>query len=564
MSISVMVLSDEGAIIPPYRQYTPVLVDDAGPFSKELYTYSLSDANYLGFYTGNTYLSCAKTKVITCKEPYLHPRVLQLYGLDSSQELIQTFQGCDVLTSYPRKLTLPLREYLLSDSHIESSDLQALQLIVSDINPCLVSIYQQVLKLFELYEPVAIVMHRDYFLEFWRFAESIVHAWHERIAEDTLPLSRIRSHRLLFSILLQTFLLSKPDLSIKQYPSVQFDDTSTSLSLPSWKDDAVPVVFASNERFAPALGVCMNSMLAHTSHDRLYDIVVLESDLSEDSKQRLHLLCNRYQMVNLRFFNPQKLLEGHRLLKNPTDHISMETYYRFLIADILPQYSKVLYLDCDTVVLNDIADLFDVPLCGNVLAAALDPEIPSMIMGSDSSLKEYFQAVLGLKPEEPYLQAGVLVLDLDAFRRLHSVEEWITLAGARRYRFNDQDILNMECKNRFLELPMEWNTVVDCNHRRMPIIEAGPYWMYKTYCKARKHPKLVHYAGFEKPWDAPFSDFAYLFWHYARDSEFYDRLLGMLHLEKVEKKRGLLGCMFPRGSKRRIWAKKIFYRVTGN
>jgi lipopolysaccharide biosynthesis glycosyltransferase len=98
----------------------------------------------------------------------------------------------------------------------------------------------------------------------------------------------------------------------------------------------------------------------------------------------------------------------------------------------------------------------------------------------------------------------------------------------------------------------------------MPIIKAGPYEIYAAYIEARKHPKLVHYAGFEKPWDAPFSDYAYLFWHFAKDSEFYDRLLGMLELGKIEKKQGILVRMFPRGSKRRTWAKRIFYRATDN
>jgi lipopolysaccharide biosynthesis glycosyltransferase len=130
---------------------------------------------------------------------------------------------------------------------------------------------------------------------------------------------------------------------------------------------------------------------------------------------------------------------------------------------------------------------------------------------------------------------------------------------------DDQDILNKECRGLYHTLPMEWNLVVDCNHRRLPIIEAGPYSVLQEYREARRHPKIVHYAGFEKPWDAPDSDFADVFWHYARTSEFYDRLLVMVQVSSASpRKQSLLMRLFPRGSKRRAFAKRLFYRTTGS
>ncbi len=564
MSISVIVLSDEGAIIPSYPHFCTAVANDAGAFSQTLFENALPESDFLGLFTGGAYLSVRPTQEHVINELFLNPQAIVNHGLDDAQAMIRILDGCNVISSYPTGHSHSMKQVLISEFHVESDDIQTLHLVISEKFQMMERSFLRALDMSSMYEPIAMIMKRDRFLQFLNFAEQVICDWYERSTVTSFPLTNNQTLSFLFPPLYKNFLNSLPDIPIKQFTSGCFHNTKTGLFLPSWKNEAVPVVFASNERFAPALGVCIHSMLAYTSSERYYDIVVLESDLSDDSKHRLHLLCSRYPMAQLRFFNPQHLLKGRRIQKNPTDHISLETYYRFLIADILPQYSKVLYLDCDTVILDDVSKLFDLQLCENVLAAALDPEIPSMAMGADPSLKEYMHTVLGMEQHDPYLQAGVLVIDLKRMQSLHSVDEWIALAGERRYRYNDQDILNKECKGKFLQLPMEWNTVVDCNHRRMPIIKAGPYEIYAAYIEARKHPKLVHYAGFEKPWDAPFSDYAYLFWHFAKDSEFYDRLLGMLELGKIEKKQGILVGMFPRGSKRRTWAKRIFYRVTDN
>ena len=242
----------------------------------------------------------------------------------------------------------------------------------------------------------------------------------------------------------------------------------------------------------------------------------------------------------------------------------METYYRFLIGDILPDYEKVAYLDCDTVILEDVSALFAYDVEKRVLAATLDAEIPAQRSTADPTMAAYLKDALDMEPSDPYLQAGVLLLNLQEMRSFHTVEQWLTLASKRKYRYNDQDILNKECKGRFSILPMEWNVVVNCNNRRLPIIERGPYEIYSAYMEARKQPKIVHYAGFEKPWDAPYSDFAHLFWHYAIDSEFYERLLGMRQGGGETRRRsGVTATLFPRGSKRRQWAKRWYYTIFG-
>jgi lipopolysaccharide biosynthesis glycosyltransferase len=302
-------------------------------------------------------------------------------------------------------------------------------------------------------------------------------------------------------------------------------------------------------------------LLEDCSVGHTYDVVVLESSLSLDSKQRLKMMVEGRSNVSLRFFNPTGILSHRPLQKNPTDHISYETYYRFLIADILPQYKKVLYLDCDTVINADVADLFATDLKGNVLGATLEPEIAGL-RRYDALLSSYLETAVGLEENDQYFQAGVLVLDLQEMKALHSVDEWLMLASKRKYRYNDQDILNKECKGRFELLDMSWNVEVDCAQRRLPLIMQAPHDISHSYLMAREKPLLVHYAGFLKPWDDPSSDLAYLFWDYAKRSTFYDRLLAMGDFGQKKGSVSFRERLFPRGSKRRSFAKNVYLRFS--
>jgi lipopolysaccharide biosynthesis glycosyltransferase len=563
--MSILVLSDALTELPPSISVMQSELGEAGGFSPAfLSDLKVGESDHLLFSSESVHLSPNLGQAFV-QEPFLTEKTIATHQLFQEENLRTLLGGNQVLTCKEEVLGTTVRSHLLNQLKVQESDLEKILSLLKDSYPHYHEAAVLYLKQKSYLNVVAFYMEASLAQEFARMVQRVAKSFFDTFDLAKVDVSRLRSLRHFFPFLFTAFVSAPPSLQVKRIGSVSILHPSTDLFLPLWKEEATAVVFAANEKFAPALGVCMNSLLEHTDPSHFYDIIVLESDITEFSKARLELLVSRFGQAKLRFFNPKALLAGRQLQKNPADHISMETYYRFLIADILPQYSKVLYLDCDTVILEDVAKLAAVDLRGKVLGAAIDVEIPALAGGLDPDLGPYLSKVIGLGEGEAYHQAGVLVLDLIKMRSLHSVDEWIGLAGERKYRYNDQDILNKECRGRYYTLPMEWNLVVDCNHRRLPIIEAGPYPVLQEYLEARRHPKLVHYAGFEKPWDAPDSDFSHLFWHYARTSEFYDRLLAMVQTSTASPgKESLLLRLFPRGSKRRSFAKRLFYRTTGS
>ena len=580
--VDIIVVGTSQDVFSSAQIFLPVLQEEEsfpqyGVFSALHTVWKKSEAEYIGFCTAKEYLHFLGIKhtdngLENIEEAHLSKATLAKYGLDDRDKIVRAIGDSDLLISSVQDLKRERPSFSSVNDRLKilpglkKEDLQKFLSLIKQSNPQYESFINEYVQ-GHLYRANSLfVMKRELFDGYCSLLFDLYDSFFAVRDITGFSKEEVVALEVFGHIVTQGFvMLVQQDVSKKVWyaPTVMFEETCTPLSLTAVRKDAIPVVFASNEHFAPFLGVCIQSMLEQISTSNVYDIVILESNLTEDSKERLFLMTKRWPNVSLRFYNPTAMLFGKKLQKNTTDHISMETYYRFLIGDILPEYSKVLYLDCDTVILSDVADLFatDLGLCA--VGAAIDPEIPGQ-RKDDPSLVTYMREVLHMGDEDPYLQAGVLVLNLKAMKKLHSVDEWLSLAGERKYRYNDQDILNKECKGHLYQLPLTWNTVVNCNNRRLPIIERGPHSVLKAYMKARENPKLVHYAGFEKPWDAPFSDFAYLFWDFASRSTFSDRVLAMRVGEQDAKKKdqSFVQRVFPRGTKRRVMAKKMYYWIS--
>lgn len=321
---------------------------------------------------------------------------------------------------------------------------------------------------------------------------------------------------------------NRPELKILELQTILFLEPKKNVDRlkPAFESDAkksIPIVFSASEEFAPICAVAINSILQNSSQDYFYDIVILESNVLDNTKNTLKYLVKGFENASIRFFNTYSITKNYDLIANA--HLSVEAFYRFLIPDILPGYDKVLYLDGDIICDHDIADLYANDVSGYLLAAAHDPDLVGQINLPGSDLINYLTKELKMENPYDYFQAGVLLLNTREMRRTFSTEEWLTFAS-KRYRYLDQDVLNRYCQGRVKYLDMAWNTLIDCNHYRVPVlIKNATGEISQAYQAARRSPKIIHYAGFEKPWKQRGVDFEIKFWEYARGTPFYEQLL---------------------------------------
>lgn len=292
----------------------------------------------------------------------------------------------------------------------------------------------------------------------------------------------------------------KTTFAISQYGGIYF--MTVIQNIPERTVNEIPIFFSTDDNYAPYLDVALNSLIENASKDYQYRIIVLNTGLNADYVAMLK--CNERAGFAIDFIDISADLERIKSKLKNVYHFSIVTYYRLFIASLFPQYDKIVYLDCDLVVLGDISKMYHTDLGDNIFAAA--PE--QFVRGTDQ-FRRYAKEALGVNPDA-YVNAGVLVINLDEFRKNRIEEKFIQLIT--EYDFDlldpDQAYLNYLCQDKIYELSKAWN------HEPMPFP-----------CPCRGEKNIVHYALYKKPWEYSDVTDGEFFWQYAGKSPFYEEIL---------------------------------------
>ncbi len=261
----------------------------------------------------------------------------------------------------------------------------------------------------------------------------------------------------------------------------------------------IPVFFAVDDGYSPFLAVALQSMIDNASKENTYCVKVLNTDISPENKRKLGKY-KRYN-VSIEFVDLNYYIEKVKDKLYTRDYYSKTTYFRLFIPNLYPQYDKVLYLDSDIVILDDIAKLYNLDMGNNLVAAA-----PDDVIQFNEVFRVYAEKVVGVADYRNYFNAGILLMNLHELRKFHFQEKF--LYSLERITFPvAQDHLNRMCKGRVKLFDRVWN--------RMPI----PDPKIKT-----ENVKLIHYNLAFKPWH--FEDILYkeFFWMYAHETEYFDMI----------------------------------------
>jgi len=263
--------------------------------------------------------------------------------------------------------------------------------------------------------------------------------------------------------------------------------------------DPIPVFFSTDDNYIPCLDVAIASLIHNANKAYSYRIVVLHTGLISENIAKVKQ--NEGPGFVIDFVDISKDVEKIKARFKNVYHFSVVTYYRLFIASLFPQYDKVVYLDCDLVVLGDISALYHVELGDHILEAA-----PEQFVQNTKEFRLYAETALGVDPDG-YVNAGVLLMNLREFRRCKIEEMFIKLIT--EYDFDlldpDQAYLNYLCHGKIHVLPNGWNK------EPMPLP-----------CEGKKH--IVHYALYKKPWQYDDVMDGEYFWQYAKQSPFYDTI----------------------------------------
>ena len=268
--------------------------------------------------------------------------------------------------------------------------------------------------------------------------------------------------------------------------------------------------YALDNRYTFPTLVAMTSLVINAGKNTFYNIYVLTNpDFTEKNKKILKSVENSYSdhckifIINM----------GNKFQGLNTYRFTASTYYKLDLHNILSDVDRIIYMDGDTAVFQDLSDLIFLDMKGNYILGYLD--------SNENALKKY-------KIKNPViLCAGVILMDLSALRKNNITEKFNLFFKENNGKIeqHDQTTINVVCQGKISTLPPKygiWNSrsfrdVIDTNYDYNPSIRYNK----KELLLAYKHPAILHYI-IGKPYIKLVSKCYYKeWWEYAKKTVYY-------------------------------------------
>ncbi len=279
----------------------------------------------------------------------------------------------------------------------------------------------------------------------------------------------------------------------------------------------VPIVFSANAKYAPYVAVTINSIISNSSKDRFYKFFILQTELSSATILRLEDL--KGENYSTKCINVAEYTNDSMYV---SAYFSVEMYYRIMIPELFPEYDKVLYLDCDTVVVHDIAELYDENL-GDCLIGAIRNLM-------HEKMRKYIEFSLKVDTDK-YINSGVILFNCKKCREEKFTKKSFEMLEYRQeFRYPDQDLINVMCENRIKLLNPRWNFTWHYRH----LAESKNTELHlsdidmKLFYEYEEDPYIIHYTGEVKPWNNVNKYLSDYFWKYAMGTNFCNLFLNRL------------------------------------
>lgn len=338
---------------------------------------------------------------------------------------------------------------------------------------------------------------------------------------------------------------------------------------PAYSEHNIPVCIVGDNNYVPYIGVTLQSIIEHCNKKFNYDIIILGNNISEDNQVKLFSLIQERSNIKLRFIN---CVEYLKQLKVSGDTVyTINTYLRFcVLTDLFQMYHKVITLDSDLIVNEDISVLYQTDLDGKLIGAVNDSYIQIII-----NKKLHGDKIIGYQPvssyfkdmhlnEKQYFNAGVILWDLNQCRNEKMMERAIKICEEKTsLMYADQDVLNLLFAGNYRQLPLTWNGMSPYALMK-GAAHASESDLPENYLLQVSEAKIIHYLGIRKPWQDKEAFYCDEYMKYAKKTPWKNFIVQEQRKWKNnqdKKADKLFDQLFPIGSRRRKKLLKYSYRL---
>jgi len=281
------------------------------------------------------------------------------------------------------------------------------------------------------------------------------------------------------------------------------------------------IVLASDDNYVPLLTISIVSFLENNSNEfNEINVFILDDGISKQNIDKINNILNKYK-CNVVFIKTKNIEHlNSKIVSLEKDNIaSFTTYSRLFIGSLIPDnIDRIIYLDCDILVVNSVKQLWDEDISDYYCAAVLD------------CCNTTVQKMLGISEGDNYINAGILYVNLKKWREDNVEEKFIEfiMNNQNRYYQHDQGIINNIFKNNIKIISPKYNLQGYFQFMSYKVSKKfsgidNEYYSKEIIDEARKNPVVLHFCGsnFFRPWKNENNHYTNLYKKYAKlaDSE---------------------------------------------
>lgn len=271
----------------------------------------------------------------------------------------------------------------------------------------------------------------------------------------------------------------------------------------------IPIVFAFDDNYALPASIAIRSLFDAKNPDTDYDVFVLHGGLAKSTINKMQKICP----INWIHVDAKMLENAPRVWSG------LATYYRLLIADLIPQYDKIIWSDVDVLFRGDLTEIYNKKL-GHADWAGIAAERSDEKSGIHNHFPEN-------KNDFIYMP-GFMIVNASKWRKENKINtffETIEKYGTK-LTMADLDVLNLAC-DKIASVPFEY-CVLQNIYDMLDISTAPEYpWLSHVHShdelmRAKENPIIIHYAGtWPKIWNMKADQIPQYYMDYIKSSPFY-------------------------------------------
>ena len=297
------------------------------------------------------------------------------------------------------------------------------------------------------------------------------------------------------------------------------------------KINYIHIALTIDNKYIYPLLVFLTSLFDNRANSTFYIIHIMTSkNLRPEYFTKINSLIEKQgkNVSNLTYYNMGDDFRG----AITGTHISTAAYYRIALPSLLPHVDKIIYTDTDVLNFCDLSEMYSLEFKDKMYFMGTLDQI-----GLLNELK-----LLGIITKK-YMNSGILLMNLKGMRE-DDIEKKIRKFIFSHYLdHHDQTAINGACYDNYEILSFKYATfnfksfekMVEWNNKQDKLYRYNDLELRQAFYE----PRLLHFAGWTKPWDKKYNNInGEYWWYYAKKSGFYDEILKTYGFSKdvIEKK----------------------------